>query len=333
MSSARHNVALTLALSDSDHVRDLVTGTVPVEGVDLTCLTYEVEEIFFRFARYREWDIGEFSMGKFSALRAADDTSVVGIPVFTSRAFRHSALYVRDDGPRDDPGALSGGRIGIPEWTVTATVYGRDLLSKEYGVGLTDVEWVQGGTNEPGRVETLPVEVPDDVRVTVETQKALNDLLLAGEVDAILAPHPPTGFEDGTGRLVHLFRDPEAVERAYLERTGIFPIMHLIVIRREVYEENRWIAANLLTAFSAAKERALARALDSNAARAPIPWANAHAREITEALGSDPWPYGIDANRRTLSAFLEMGFEQGLCSRRLEPDELFVPEVQTTFRI
>ncbi len=221
MSSARSNLRLTLALSDSDHVRDLVTGAVGVEGIDLTCLTYEVEEIFFRFTRYREWDVGELSMGKFSALRAAGDTSIVGIPVFTSRAFRHSALYVRADGPRDDPRALAGGRIGIPEWTVTATVYGRDLLAKEYDVALTDVEWVQGGTNEPGRIETLPVCVPDGVRVRPEPHSALNDLL-AGEIDAILAPHPPAAFEDGSRRLVRLFRDPVAVERAYLERTGIF---------------------------------------------------------------------------------------------------------------
>jgi 4,5-dihydroxyphthalate decarboxylase len=333
MISARPNLGLTLAISDSDHVRDLVTGAVPVQGIDLTCLTYEVEEIFFRFTRYREWDVGELSMGKFSALRAAGDTSVVGIPVFTSRAFRHSALYVRSDGARDDPGALSGGRIGIPEWTVTATVYGRDLLAKEYGVGLSDVEWVQGGTNEPGRIETLPVSVPAGIRVTPETESSLNDLLLDGEIDAILAPHPPDAFEDGSGRLVRLFRDPVVVERAYFKRTGIFPIMHLIVIRSEVYEENRWIAANLLTAFSAAKERAVARALDSNAPRTPIPWANAHAREITDALAGDPWPYGIEANRTTLSAFLDMGFEQGICARHLDPDELFAPEVRTTFRI
>jgi 4,5-dihydroxyphthalate decarboxylase len=333
MSSARRNIALTLAISDSDHARDLVTGIVPVDGVDLTCLTYEVEEIFFRFTRHREWDVGELSMGKFSAMRAAGDTSVVGIPVFTSRAFRHSALYVRADAPRDDPSALRGGRIGIPEWTVTATVYGRDLLAKEYDVGLTDVEWIQGGTNEPGRIETLPVSVPEGVRITAETGRALNDLLLAGEIDAILAPHPPAAFDDGSGRLVRLFRDPVAVERAYLKRTGIFPIMHLIVIRSEVYERHRWIAANLLTAFSAAKERAVIRALDSNAPRTPIPWANAHAREITDELDGDPWPYGIDANRTTLSAFLEMGFEQGICPRRLDPEELFVPEVRSAFRV
>lgn len=333
MSSDRHNLGLTLALSDSDHVRDLVTGAVPVEGIDLTCLTYEVEEIFFRFTRYREWDVGELSMGKFTALRAAGDTSVVGIPVFTSRAFRHSALYVRSDGPRDDPGALRGRRIGIPEWTVTATIYGRDLLAKEYDVALADVEWVQGGTNEPGRVETLPVSVPAGVRVVPEAQRSLNALLLAGEIDAILAPHPPDGFTDGSGRLVRLFSDPVAVERAYLQRTGIFPIMHVVVIRGEVYAEHRWIAANLLTAFSAAKDRALRRALDTNAPRVPIPWANAHAQEIADALDGDPWPYGIDANRTTLAAFLEMGVEQGVCARRLEPDELFVPEVQTAFRI
>lgn len=333
MSSTRRNLGLTLALSDSDHVRDLVTGVVPVDGVDLTCLTYEVEEIFFRFTRHREWDVGELSMGKFASLRAAGDESIVGIPVFTSRAFRHSAIYVRPDGPRDDPAALRGGRIGIPEWTVTATIYGRDLLAKEYGVALTDVDWVQGGTNEPGRIETLPVPVPAGVRVRPEADRSMTDLLLAGEIDAILAPHAPSAFEDGSGRIVRLFHDPVSVERGYLERTGIFPIMHVIVIRADVYEQNRWIAANLLTAFSAAKERAVTRALDSTAPGSPIPWANAHAREVTDRFGGDPWPYGIDANRTTLSAFLSMCVEQGICERRLEPEELFVPEVRTSFRI
>lgn len=333
MTSARRNLALTLALSDSDHVRDLVTGAVPVEGMDLTCLTYEVEEIFFRFTRYREWDIGELSMGKFSSLRASGDESVVAIPVFTSRAFRHSAIFIAPDGPRDDPGALSGGRIGIPEWTVTATIYGRDLLAKEYGVGLTDVEWIQGGTNEPGRIETLRTPVPDGARVTAVADRSLSDLLVAGEIDAILAPHSPAPFEDGSGRIVRLFSDPVLVERDYLRRTKIFPIMHVVVIRGDVYEAHRWIAANLLTAFTTAKDRAVARALDSNAPRTPIPWANAHARQIADELGGDPWPYGVEANRVTLSAFLTMGVEQGICARQLEPEELFVPEVQASFRI
>jgi 4,5-dihydroxyphthalate decarboxylase len=333
MNNGQHNVALTVALSDSDHVRDLVSGTVPVQGVDLTCLHFEVEEIFFRFTRHREWHVSEMSMGKFCALRAAGDESVVGIPVFLSRAFRHSALFVRSDGPIDDPAALRGRRIGIPEWTVTATVYGRDLLAKDYGVGLTDVEWVQGGTNQPGRIETLNVPLPEGVRVTPERQRSLTELLLAGEIDAILAPHPPDAFEDDSGRVVHLFSDAQSVEREYHNRTGVFPIMHVVVLRGDAYRDNPWIAANLFEAFSVARDRAVTRALDSNAPRVPIPWANVNARTTVQEFGGNPWPYGIDANRTTLTSFLRMCHEQRISERQLEPEDLFAPEVQAVFRV
>jgi 4,5-dihydroxyphthalate decarboxylase len=331
--SDRSNVRLTMALSDYDHVRDLVSGRVPVAGVDLTCLTFEVEEIFFRFTRHREWEVSELSLAKYCALRGRDDDSVVAIPVFPSRSFRHAALYVRPDGPVDDPGALRGGRIGIPEWTITAVVWGRGVLAEEHGVALTDVEWVQGGTNEPGRIETLAVEVPDGVRVRAVPDAALNDLLIAGELDAILAPHAPDGFTDGSGRIVRLFSDHRAVEEDYYRRTGVFPIMHVVVLRADVHAAHPWIAGNLVTAFTEAKERSLQRALDTNAPSFPVPWGPAHARWTTELFGADPWPYGIDANRVTLDAFLRFAHEQGVCARRLDVEKLFAPEVREAFRV
>jgi 4,5-dihydroxyphthalate decarboxylase len=328
--SGGHRLDLVMAISDSDHVRDVVSGVVPVEGVNLNSLHFDVEEIFFRFTRHREWHISEMSMGKLAALRALDD-DLIGIPVFLSRMFRHSALYIRPDGPVDDPGALRGGRIGIPEWTVTATVYGRDLLAKEYGVGLKDVEWFQGGTNEPGRIETLSTAVPDGVRITPVADRSLPDLLLAGEIDAILAPHAPAAFDDG--RLIRLFSDTQTVERDYYARTGIFPIMHAVVLRGDVYREHPWIAANLVSAFTAAKERAVARALDVNASRVPIAWANSTAQATVDQFGGDPWPYGLEANRVTLEAFLAMCHEQRVTERLLEPEDLFAVETHQTFRI
>lgn len=333
MSPAAPNLTLTLGINDYDHVRDLASGTVSVRGIDLRCMLYDVEEIFYRFTKFREWEISELSMGKFTAIRSRGDDSLVGIPVFPSRLFRHSGIYVRSDGPVDDPAALRSGRIGIPEWTVTATVYGRDVLAKEYGVGLTDVVWVQGGTSEPGRIETLSTAVPDGVRIEPVRDRSLTDLLLAGEIDAILAPHPPHVFGDGSGRIVRLFSDVEAVERDYYARTGIFPIMHVIAIRGDTYRANRWIAANLMTAFEEARDRAVARATDFNASRAPIAWANAHADAIAELFGGDPWPYGIEPNRTTLEAFLGMCHEQRLTERLLTPEELFVDEVQSSFRV
>jgi 4,5-dihydroxyphthalate decarboxylase len=331
--SARENVHLTLAINDYDHVRDLVSGAVPVEGVDLTCLRFGVEEIFWRFTQHREWEVSEFSLCKYSALRASGDDSLVAIPVFPSRTFRHSAIFVRADGPIDDPAALAGGRIGVPEWSQTATVYARGVLHHRYGVGLADVEWVQGGTNEPGRVEGIEVRVPAGVTLVPVRDRALNDMLLAGELDAIIAAHPPTEFKLGTGRVVRLFSDYPAVEERYYRETGVFPIMHVVAMRRDVHEANPWIARNLQTAFEEAKRRSLERVTDSNAPRFPLPWGFAYAQRAEQVFGPDFWPYGVEANRPTLDAFLGFAHEQGVCATRLAPEDLFLAQASSVFRI
>jgi 4,5-dihydroxyphthalate decarboxylase len=324
---------LTLALNDSDQVRDLVADDVRVEGIALTCLRLPVEEVFFRFARHREWDVSELSLGKFAHLIALGDASLVAIPAFTSRAFRHSAFYVRGDGSISEPADLAGRRIGIPEWTITATVWGRGLLAHAYGVDLREIDWVQAGTNEPGRVEGVQLPVPDGFRITAAPEQTLNDLLLAGEIDAIIAPHRPAEFKRGTGRIVRLFQDFQRVEEDYYRSTGIFPIMHLVAIKRPIYERDPWIAMELLKGFEEAKRRSLERMTDPNAPFTPVPWAYEHARRAQELMGEDLWPYGIKPNRRTLETFLGFAHEQGVCGRLLEPDELFVPEVRESFRV
>jgi len=332
-SGARRNVHLTLAINDYDHVRDLVSGAVPVEGVDLTCLHFDVEETFFRFARFREWDVSEFSLAKYCSLRAAGDDTIDAIPVFPSRSFRHSAIFVRADGPVDDPAALAGGRIGVPEWTQTATVYGRGLLEHEYGVEVRGVRWFRAGTNEPGRVEGISLAPPEGVSLTAVPDRTLNEMLLAGDLDAVIAAHPPADFEAGNGRIVRLFSDYRAVEERYYEQTGIFPIMHVVAIRRDALAEHPWIAMNLLTAFEEAKRRSLTRALDANAPRYPVPWGPANAQLARELIGPDFWPYGIEANRTTLEAFLGFAHEQGVCARPLGPEDLFPPQVAAVFRV
>lgn len=333
MISARKNLELTLAVNDYDHVRDLVDGRVPVQGVDLTCLQYPVEEIFFRFTLLREWHVSELSLAKYSSLRGRGDESLVGIPVFPSRTFRHSAIFVRDDGPLDDPAALAGRRIGIPEWTQTATVYVRGLLAERYGVDLRNVEWVQAGTNEPGRIEGVPVSLPDGVRVTSVADRTLNEMLLSGELDAVIAAHPPADFLNRSGRIVRLFSDYRAVEQEFFRQTGVFPIMHLIVLRADVNESYPWVAMNLLTAFEEAKRRSLERTTDPNAPRFPLPWSFATAEAARELFGGDSWPYGIEPNRPTLEHFLRLAYDQGVCERQLAPEELFAPQVQQVYRI
>jgi 4,5-dihydroxyphthalate decarboxylase len=331
--SSRRNVRLTMAMNDYDHVRDLVSGAVPVQGIDLVCMRFSVEETFFRFARHREWDISEFSLGKYCSLRASGDDSITAIPVFPSRSFRHSAIFVRADGPVDDPAALAGGRIGIPEWTQTATVYVRGLLQHNHGIDLKAVRWFQGGTNEPGRIEGIDLAPPPGFSITPVPDRSLNDMLLAGELDAVIAAHPPDAFKQRTGEVVRMFSDYRSVEEAYYRDTGIFPIMHTVAIRREVLDAQPWAAMNLFTAFREAKRRSLIRAIDGNAPRFPIPWSFANAERAEQTFGRDFWPYGIEPNRPTLESFLSYAHEQGVCAEHLAPEDLFPPQVSAEFRI
>jgi 4,5-dihydroxyphthalate decarboxylase len=323
---------LTMAMSGYDHVRDLATGTVRVEGAEITALTLPLEEIFYRFLRYREWHVSELSLAKYVALRASGDDSLQAIPVFPSRMGRHSSIFVRPDGPRE-PAELKGARIGLPEWAQTAAVYTRSLLVHEWGIPLRDVHWVQAGVNQPGRREKVELHLPEGVTLTQEPERSLDEMLLAGDLDAVFSAHPPASFERGDPRMTRLFPDYEPVEREYVARTGIFPIMHVVVIRADVLDRDPWVAGNLLTAFTAAKDASLARLAEMTASRVPLPWLPGRVAEARALLGPDPWPYGVEANRVTLDAFTRYAHEQGVAARRMAPDELFAPQVLGQYRI
>lgn len=323
---------LTMAMSGYEHTRDLETGSVRVEGAELTTLTLPVEEIFYRFLRHREWHVSELSLAKYVALRAAGDDSIQAIPVFPSRVCRHSSIYVRADGPRDTA-QLAGARIGVPEWAQTAAVYSRSLLVHEWGIPLADVRWVQAGVNQPGRQEKVRLHLPDGVSLRQEPGRSLDEMLRAGDLDAVFSAHPPASFERGEPWITRLFCDYEPVEREYVARTGIFPIMHVVVIRADVLERDPWVAQNLLTAFTAAKDASLARLSDMTASRMPLPWLPSRLAETRAMLGPDPWPYGVDANRVTLEAFARYAHEQGVAARCLEPEDLFAPQVLGQYRV
>jgi 4,5-dihydroxyphthalate decarboxylase len=336
--AARYNPAvrrvhLTLAMSEYDHVRDLTAGVVEAEGIELTHLPLPVEEIFYRFTRFREWEVSELSMGKYVSLVSQGDTSLTAIPVFPSRAFRHSAVYVRRDGPVRRPEDLAGRRVGIPEWAQTAGIYVRGFLVHQYGLRLQDVDWHQAGVDQSGRVEKVALKLPAGVRVTPRPDRTLDRMLLAGEVDAVISAHPPASVEQRRPEIARLFPDAMAVERAYWRETGIFPIMHAVAIRHDVVDRHPWVAMSLYKAFSDAKRRSLARALEVTATRFPVPWVSEHAAQARELFGEDFWPYGIEPNRRTLDAFLGFALEQGVCHRPVTVDELFPPEVRESFTV
>jgi len=324
---------LCLALGDYDHVRDVQDGTVSVAGVDLTVLRLPVEEMFHRFLIHEEFDVSEASFAKIVAFAAADDRRFVPLPVFTSRVFRHSSIYVRSDGAIARPEDLAGKRIGVPEWAQTAAVWSRGLLAHEYGVDLASIHWHQAGVNEAGRREKVKLKLPPGFRLTVVAERSLSDMLLAGDLDAVLSARPPAQFDRADPRVRRLFTDCRDVELAYARKTGIFPIMHVVAMRRGVYERDRWLAMNLFQAFATAKERSLDRAANMAASHFPLPWIPEALRDARALFGVDPWPYGIDANRTTLDAFVRYAFEQGVCRRQLTAEELFPPEVQGAFKI
>lgn len=313
-------VPLTLAVSDYDHVRDLVAGRVRVEGAELTCLQLPVEEIFYRFTAFREWHVSELSLAKYVAMAGSGDDAVAAIPVFPSRVFRHSAIYTTP-GSRP-PENLAGARVGIPEWFQTAGVWARGILTDEHGLDLETVRWVQAGLHQAGRRELFPPPVP----VTVERDRTLTGMLLDGDLDAIITAHPPQGHD---GRIVPFFADAERREREWHSRTGIHPIMHVVVVRRDVLDTHPWLAANLLTAFTEARDRSLARVADLNASRFPVPWLAGH----LASLGPDPFPYGVETNRHTLQTFLRYAVQQGITSREPAVDDLFPASVRSTYRI
>lgn len=320
-------INLSLAICEYDHIRDVLNGQVQVEGLELNIQHFPIQEIFSRFTRFREWDISEMSFGMYVSLLSQGDDSLTAIPVFPSRMFRQSAFFVRRAGAVRAAEDLKGKRIGFPDWAHTAGIYARGFLGHECGVGLDEVEWVQAGVNAPGHTPYIKIKLPERVRLSAEPDKTLDDMLLSGEIDAVLSSHTPKSAHGDSAPLVRLFKSEMSTEAAYYERTGIFPIMHVIAIRKDVHERYPWAAMNLCVAFEAAKKRSLERMADTTISRYPFPWMAELAAKARALFGADFWPYGVARNRTTLEAFLAYCVEQGVAHRPVALDELFPLEV------
>jgi 4,5-dihydroxyphthalate decarboxylase len=324
---------LTLATTDYDHVRDLMNGVVRAEGIVLTGFVLPVEEIFFRFIKNREWDVSEMSFGKFIAYNALGNSPFIGIPVFPSRVFRHSAFYVRADRGIASPKDLEGKTVGIPEWAQTAGIYARGFLAETAGVDLRKIKWVQAGMNDAGREEKVEFTLPKGIQYSQRRDSSLSAMLLSGEIDAAISARVPDAFINGGGRIARLYPDYRTDEKRYYDATGIFPIMHVIAMRRAVFERYPWAAMNLLKAFEEAKERSLERIGDLTASRIPVPWSASIVDDTSKSFGADPFPYGLEANRKTLDAFCRFAHDQGVTAKRLTPDDLFPKEVRASVRV
>jgi 4,5-dihydroxyphthalate decarboxylase len=326
-------VPLSLACWDYDRTRTLATGEIRPEGVDLTYLSLPVEETFFRMMRYQEFDVAEMSLSSY-VLSLSRGAPATAIPVFPSRAFRHNGIYVNAACGIETPQDLAGRVIGIPEYQLTAIVWVRGILAEHYGVPLESGRYRTGGLDNPGRVEKVQVKLPPGVDVQpIPADRTLSDMLVSGEIDAIYCPRTPRPFAQGRPEVRRLFADPRAEEERYFARTGIFPIMHTVVLRHDVYERHRWLAQSLFKAFEQARAGTADRLGEVAASPSMIPWLYDEVERTRRLMGQDFWTYGLGANAEVLRTFLRYAREQGLLDRDLDPADLFVPETHTAYVI
>ena len=325
---------LSIAIGDYDRVRPLEDGRVQIDGCDPVFMHLEPEEVFFRGFRQEAFDVCELSLSTFALMTARDDCPYVGVPVFPSRSFRHTAIYIRTDKGIKGPKDLKGRKVGIPEYQLTANVWARAILLDDHGVDPSHIRWVQGGQEEPGRIEKAAFELPEGVHLEpAPAGKTLSGMLEAGEIDALIAPRAPSCFKRGAPNVGWLFPDPQAAAADWYRRTGICPIMHVLGVRRTLAEQHPWLPVALLKAFDEAKRLTLEALFDPAAPMATLPFLDEHLRFVRELMGDDYWPYGLEPNRVVLETFLEHHHRQGLSPRKLAAEALFHPSVTERFRV
>jgi 4,5-dihydroxyphthalate decarboxylase len=324
---------LTVATDDYDHFRDFRLGLVKAEGIETTWLTMDIHEVFARFAANREWDVSELSFAKFTAQVTEPDPDIIGIPVFASRMFRMSSFYINKKSGIKSPADLRGKKVGLPEWAQTAAVYTRGWLQHEIGVPLTEIAWYQAGTEQPGRTEKVALNLPKGLRLTRVPDKSLSAMLAAGELDCIMTARPPSCFVKKHPDVARLFPEFRSEEMRQFERSKVYPIMHIIALKRSVLKENPWVARNLFNAFQESKERSMERLTDMSVSRYPVPWLADHVQRLQEKLGKDLYPYGIEENRPTLETFLQYAYEQGIARRHAKPEEIFPPGIMVSVKV
>src|SRR5215207_279732 len=327
-----NKLSLSVAVRDYDRTRPLTDGTVQIDGVDPVFMALEPEEIFFRAFRHAEFDICELSMSSSIVKTAQNDFAYVAIPAFVSRAFRHTSIYVRTDRVKK-PADLKGRRVGISEYQLTANVWARAILEDDFGVKPSDIHWIRGGIEHASRPEKIAVKLPSGVRLDNAPEgKTISELLAEGEIDGFMAPRPPTVLGRGLP-IGWLFPDPIAAAKDYFQRTGIFPIMHLIGVRRTLAEKHPWLPAAVFKAFDQSKMVALEMLGDTSATKVTLPFIEEQLKAARDLMGDDFWPYGVAPNRKTLEIFLRHHHAQGLSPRLVGVDEMFHPGTYESFGI
>lgn len=329
-----NSIHLTIACGDYDRTEALRTGEVEVEGATLTYLALGPEEIFFRMIKYREFDVAEMSLSTY-VLSLGDEpesSPFIAIPVFPSRVFRHNSIYVNANSGIEEPGDLVGRVVGIPEYQMTAAVWIRGILAEHYAVPVESIRYRTGGLHGRGRTEKLTFAPPPGIEIQpIPSDSTLAEMLVAGDIDALYSARPPNPLLHGSDAIRRLFHDPGQAEVNYYTATGIFPIMHTVVLRRALYVEHRWLARSLTKAFAAALERAAAKISETAALPYMLPWLADELHRTQRVMGAAYWPYGIQQNAETLRAFLRYSHEQGLAAKQWRLPELFAPETEHEF--
>jgi 4,5-dihydroxyphthalate decarboxylase len=321
-------VPITIACGNYDRTRALRDGRVKVEGCAVTYLPLYPEEIFFRAFRYQEFDVSELSLSSYIRTVAAGTSAYVGIPAFVSRLFRHSGMYVRANAGIHAPADLRGKRIGVPEYQITAVVWMRGIMQHEYGVLPTEIHWRSGGQEEPGRDERTPLKpIPGLDLKPIGKDQTLVGMLHDGELDALFTARAPSSFLRGEAHIKRLFPNTREAEQAYYKKTGMFPLMHLVGIRKTLVEKYPWLPSSVYKAFCEAKALAMVDLTDVNALMVTLPWLIPETEATIALMGKDFWAYGIGENMREIMALTQYAYEQGLIDRKLTVEELFHPSM------
>jgi 4,5-dihydroxyphthalate decarboxylase len=320
-------ISLTVSCGRYDRTVPIWDGRVSIEGCDVNVIPLDPEEVFFRALRYAEFDVAELSFNSYLMATSRGACPYVALPAFVSRYFRHSAIYVRTGSGIEKPEDLKGRKIGVPEYQMTAIVFIRGILSDEYGVKPSDIHWRTGGQEEPGRGERTPLDVPEGIDIQpIPTDQALCGMLERGELDGLITARHPSLFMRGEDCIQRLFPDYPTVEQAYFRKTGIFPIMHVIGVRKTLLEREPWLASSVYKAFLEARDIAMWEIANRGGLRLSLPWIEANVARARELLGGDYWPYGVEENRKTIETLVRYSHDQGLLPRLMTPEEIFAEQ-------
>jgi 4,5-dihydroxyphthalate decarboxylase len=320
------DLRLSLACNDYDRCRPLLDGRVTPEGIALDVQRLKPRELFPRMLDHQEFQVGEVSLASYASLVARGQSPFKAIPVSLSKIFRHSCIYVRSDAGIERPEDLRGKRVGTTQYGATAVVFMKGLLQDEYGVAPHEMKWFVGGLSAPTEKPLIPLNLPQGVELEfLPAGRTLEQMLLDNDLDALLSIYFPKIFLQGSPRIRRLFPNFKAVEQDYFRRTGIFPIMHVVVLRNDVYRDHPWAAKSLYRAFCQARDLALAPLYDTDALAVALPWLLDHVEESWRIFGKDFWAYGVEPNRPAIEALCRYVHEQGLAPRRVTADELFAP--------